>query len=112
MEAIAKPQKGETIFVSSASGAVGQMVIGLAHRAGCKVIACAGTDEKVKILRDTFKVEHAFNYKTTDIQDYLSKHDYTMYWDSVAGPTLEAVLATIQNRGRIVGCGGAEILSV
>jgi len=39
------------------------MVIGLAHRAGCKVIACAGSDEKVKILRETLKVEHAFNYK-------------------------------------------------
>jgi len=34
-----------------------------------------------------------------------------MYWDNIAGPTLQAVLATIQNRGRIVGCGGNEISS-
>ncbi|GAA6060226.1 hypothetical protein JCM10212_002305 [Sporobolomyces blumeae] len=105
---IAKPQKGETIFVSSASGAVGQVVIGLAHKAGCKVIAAAGTDEKVQILKDKFGVEHAFNYKTTDIKEYLSKHEYQMYWDNVAGPTLQAVLDTIQPRGRIVACGAAN----
>ncbi|GAA5877118.1 hypothetical protein JCM16303_006173 [Sporobolomyces ruberrimus] len=105
---IGKPKKGETIFVSSASGAVGQMVIGLAHKAGLKVIAAAGSDEKVKLLQDTFKVEHAFNYKTTDIKEYLSQHEYQLFWDNVAGETLEAVLQTIQTRGRIIGCGAAS----
>ncbi|GAA5986708.1 hypothetical protein JCM5350_001462 [Sporobolomyces pararoseus] len=105
---IGKPQKGETIFVSSASGAVGQMVIALAHRAGCKVIACAGSDEKVKILEDKLGVEYAFNYKTTNIKEFLSKHEYHMYWDNVAGPTLEAVLDTIAVRGRIIACGAAN----
>lgn len=60
---IGKPQKGETIFVSSASGAVGQMVIALAHRVGLKVIAAAGSDEKVEILKSKLGVEFAFNYK-------------------------------------------------
>jgi len=96
---IGKPKKGETIFVSSASGAVGQMVIALSHRAGLKVIAAAGSDEKVQILKDKLGVEYAFNYKTTDIKDYLSKHEYQIYWDNVAGPTLEAVLDTISVRG-------------
>jgi NADPH-dependent curcumin reductase CurA len=34
---IGRPEKGQTIFVSGASGAVGQMVIALAHRLGLKV---------------------------------------------------------------------------
>ncbi|GAA6012608.1 hypothetical protein JCM11491_005452 [Sporobolomyces phaffii] len=105
---IGKPKKGETIFVSSASGAVGQMVIALAHRAGLKVIAAAGSDEKVQILKDTLGVEHAFNYKTTNVKEYLSKHEYQIYWDNVAGETLEAVLDTISVRGRIIGCGAAS----
>lgn len=60
---IGKPQKGETVFVSGAMGPVGQVTIALAHAAGCKVIASAGSEEKIKYLREELKVECAFNYK-------------------------------------------------
>lgn len=60
---IGKPQKGETVFVSGAMGPVGQVTIALAHATGCKVIASAGSEEKIKYLRDELKVERVFNYK-------------------------------------------------
>lgn len=60
---IGKPQKGETVFVSGAMGPVGQVTIALAHASGCKVIASAGSEEKVKYLREELKVERVFNYK-------------------------------------------------
>ncbi|GAA5878851.1 hypothetical protein JCM1840_000735 [Sporobolomyces johnsonii] len=105
LRAIGKPQKGETIFVSGAMGAVGQMVISIAHKLGLKVIASAGSDEKVELLKKEFKVEVAFNYKTSDTEKILSENPFQIYWDNVAGPTFEAVLNTIEPRGRIIGCG-------
>ncbi|CEQ42599.1 SPOSA6832_04431 [Sporobolomyces salmonicolor] len=104
LRAIGKPQKGETIFVSGAMGAVGQMVISIAHKLGLKVIASAGSDEKVELLKKEFKVEVAFNYKTVDTEKILSENPFQIYWDNVAGPTFEAVLNTIEPRGRIIGC--------
>lgn len=44
---LCSPKKGERVFVSSASGAVGQLVGQLAKLAGCYVVGCAGSSEKV-----------------------------------------------------------------
>lgn len=103
---IAKPKKGETIFISAASGAVGQMVAALSQREGVKVVGSAGSDEKVKFLLEELKFDAAFNYRTQDTEEFLTKYGpYQMYWDNVGGPTLDAVLATIEDHGRIVACG-------
>jgi NADPH-dependent curcumin reductase CurA len=47
---VAKPKKGEYVFVSAASGAVGQLVGQLAKITGCYVVGSAGSDEKVCFL--------------------------------------------------------------
>lgn len=44
---ICSPKKGETVFVSAASGAVGQLVGQLAKIMGCYVVGSAGSNEKV-----------------------------------------------------------------
>ena len=44
---IGKPKEGETVYVSAASGAVGQIVGQIAKIKGCQVVGSAGTDEKV-----------------------------------------------------------------
>ncbi|XP_042018611.1 (+)-pulegone reductase-like isoform X2 [Salvia splendens] len=41
------PKKGETVYVSAASGAVGQLVGQFAKIAGCYVVGSAGSKEKV-----------------------------------------------------------------
>lgn len=45
---ICLPKKGETVFVSAASGAVGQLVGQFAKLSGCYVVGSAGSKEKVK----------------------------------------------------------------
>lgn len=47
---VCTPKKGETVFVSAASGAVGQLVGQLAKLHGCYVVGTAGTSQKVRIL--------------------------------------------------------------
>lgn len=44
---ICKPKKGEYVFISAASGAVGQLVGQFAKLMGCYVVGSAGSDEKV-----------------------------------------------------------------
>jgi Putative NADP-dependent oxidoreductases len=70
---VGKPKPGETIFVSAAAGAVGQMVGQLAKREGLTVIGSAGSDEKVKLLTDVFKFDGAFNYRSGDIKSHLQR---------------------------------------
>jgi NADPH-dependent curcumin reductase CurA len=44
---ICSPKKGEYVFVSAASGAVGQLVGQFAKLLGCYVVGSAGTKDKV-----------------------------------------------------------------
>uniref|UniRef100_A0A453LC65 Enoyl reductase (ER) domain-containing protein n=1 Tax=Aegilops tauschii subsp. strangulata TaxID=200361 RepID=A0A453LC65_AEGTS len=60
---VAKPKKGDYVFVSAASGAVGQLVGQLAKITGCYVVGSAGSDEKVNLLKTKFGFDNAFNYK-------------------------------------------------
>ncbi|GAA0531575.1 hypothetical protein GCM10010390_37260 [Streptomyces mordarskii] len=43
---------GETVWVSAAAGAVGSLAVRIARLTGNRVVASAGTDEKVDWLRD------------------------------------------------------------
>jgi NADPH-dependent curcumin reductase CurA len=47
---ICAPRKGDFVFVSAASGAVGQLVGQFAKMQGCYVVGSAGSDEKVHFI--------------------------------------------------------------
>lgn len=44
---VCSPKKGDFVFVSAASGAVGQLVGQLAKLHGCYVVGSAGSNQKV-----------------------------------------------------------------
>lgn len=56
----------------SFSGAVGSLVIQLAKKAELKVIASAGSKEKVEFMR-RLGADIAFNYKTESTAEILKK---------------------------------------
>ncbi|CAI0394894.1 unnamed protein product [Linum tenue] len=60
---LCSPKKGEYVYVSAASGAVGQLVGQFAKLAGCYVVGSAGSQEKVDLLKNKFGFDEAFNYK-------------------------------------------------
>ncbi|XP_056172580.1 2-alkenal reductase (NADP(+)-dependent)-like isoform X2 [Syzygium oleosum] len=60
---VSSPKKGETVFISSAAGAVGQLVGQFAKSLGCYVVGSAGSKEKVDLLKNKFGFDDAFNYK-------------------------------------------------
>ncbi|XP_042020974.1 (+)-pulegone reductase-like [Salvia splendens] len=103
------PKKGETVYVSAASGAVGQLVGQFAKIAGCYVVGSAGNKEKVDLLKNKFRFDEAFNYK--EEQDYnaaLKRYfpdGIDIYFDNVGGKMLEAVLNSMRLNGRVALCG-------
>lgn len=50
LKLIGRPKKGDQVFVTAASGAVGQVVGQLAKVYGCRVVGSAGTDDKVHTI--------------------------------------------------------------
>jgi len=105
---MSSPKKGETIFVSAASGAVGSVVVQLAKRLGLKVIGSAGSEEKVQLVK-SLGADHVFNYKTSSVRDELKKHGpIDIYFDNVGGETLEAAIENAAQRARFVICGAVS----
>ena len=92
---IGKPKAGETIFISAASGAVGQLVGQMAKRLGLIVIGSAGSDDKVKYLLDELKFDGALNYKDANFRKELEKlvpNGIDIYYENVGGVQLEIAL--------------------
>ncbi|KAG0374789.1 hypothetical protein BGX24_009933, partial [Mortierella sp. AD032] len=105
---IGKPKAGETIFISAASGAVGQLAGQLAKAWGLTVIGSAGSDEKVDYLLKEVGFDHAFNYKKRTALDALKElapKGIDIYFENVGGETLEAALDHLNTHGRIIACG-------
>ncbi|KAJ7448516.1 hypothetical protein FB451DRAFT_1288701 [Mycena latifolia] len=101
----AHAKKGETAFITTGAGSVGSFVIQLAKRDGLKVIASAGSDEKVQFMRD-IGADVAFNYKTTDTREVLAREGpIDIYWDNVGGEVLDAALENAAIYGRFIECG-------
>ena len=101
---IGQQKKGETIFVSAASGAVGQIVGQLAKHEGLIVIGSVGTDEKLDFIKKELKFDEGFNYKkekTSDALARLAPNGIDIYYENVGGETLDAALAAMNNYGRI-----------
>lgn len=98
-----------TVFVSGAAGAVGSIACQIAKLKGCRVIASAGSPEKIAWLRDEARADHAFNYKETDdLSAELATacpEGINIYFDNVGGEHLEAALRNMADFGRIVACG-------
>ncbi|GJE91329.1 NADP-dependent oxidoreductase [Phanerochaete sordida] len=101
----AAPQKGDVVFVTAGSGPVGSFVIQLAKLHGHKVIASAGSEDKVEFIKK-IGADVAFNYKTTSTWDVLEREGpVNIYWDNVGGETLDAALQHSAKGARFIECG-------
>ncbi len=98
------------------------LVIQLAKRDGMKVVASAGTDDKVQYMKE-IGADIAFNYKTTSTKDILERHGpinvyvlrstsvralltcHDSYWDNVGGEVLDLALEYAAESAIFVECG-------
>lgn len=102
--AIGKPRKGETIFISAASGAVGQIVGQLAKHEGLTVIGSVGSDKKLEFITKDLGFDAGFNYKKEapgEALKRLAPKGIDIYYENVGGEQLDAALAATNNFARI-----------
>ncbi|KAF9152703.1 hypothetical protein BG015_004839 [Linnemannia schmuckeri] len=106
---VADLKKGETIYISSAAGTLGQLAGQIAKRKGLRVIGSAGTDEKVAYLKNQLGFDAAFNYKTQDKREALTAavgpQGLDVYYDLVFDNTVEIALDLFNPHGRVVTVG-------
>ncbi|KAG6701908.1 hypothetical protein I3842_07G008800 [Carya illinoinensis] len=92
---VCKPKKGEKVFVSAASGSVGNLVGQYAKPFGCYVVGCAGSKKKVELLKEQLGFDEAFNYKEEkDLKSTLKR-----------GEMLEVAVSNMNTFGRVAVCG-------
>jgi NADPH-dependent curcumin reductase CurA len=100
---------GETVLVSGAAGAVGQMVGQVAKIEGCTVVGIAGGPAKCERLTGDLGFDGAIDYKATnDLEGAIAEacpDGIDVFFDNVGGPTLDAALANLRLHGRAVICG-------
>lgn len=105
---VGAPKAGETVVVSGAAGAVGMTVGQIAKIKGCRAVGIAGGPEKCRYVVDELGFDAAIDYKSEDLHAELRRHcpdGIDVYFDNVGGDTLDACLARIALKGRVVLCG-------
>jgi NADPH-dependent curcumin reductase CurA len=105
---IGKPKPGETLVVSAAAGAVGSLVGQIGKIEGCRVVGIAGSEDKLRWMRDELKFDAVINYRIENLAEALRRHcpdGIDIYFDNVGGRILEVALDHLALHARIVACG-------
>ena len=106
---VGRPVAGETVVVSGAAGATGSVVGQIAKIKGCRAIGVAGGPEKCRWLTDEAGFDGAIDYKSDNVAARLKElcpKGIDIFFDNVGGDVLDAALARLAMRGRVVLCGG------
>lgn len=107
LEDIGQPKAGETVVVSAASGAVGQVVGQLAKIRGCKVVGVAGGRAKCDFVVKELGFDACLDHNgDLDVQlDAAAPEGIDVYWENVGGKVQAAVFPRLRDFGRMVMCG-------
>jgi NADPH-dependent curcumin reductase CurA len=105
---VCRPLPGDTVVVSAASGAVGQVVGQLARIAGCRAVGLAGSPEKVDDLRQLYGYDVGIDYKAEVVSEALKQacpDGVNVYFDNVGGEVSAAVHRRLAQHARVAICG-------
>jgi NADPH-dependent curcumin reductase CurA len=107
LEDIGQPKAGETVVVSAASGAVGQVVGQIAKIRGCKVVGVAGGAKKGQYVTEELGFDACIDHRG-DLEAQFDRHcpdGVDVYWENVGGAVQRAVFPRMNDFGRMVMCG-------
>jgi len=108
---VGQPKAGETLVVSAAAGAVGNVVGQIGKILGCRVVGIAGGPEKCRWLTQELGFDAAVDYKAGSLFKSLRAacpKGIDVYFDNVGGDVFEAALFQMNTRGRIACCGAVS----
>jgi len=104
---VGQPKPGDTVVVSGAGGAVGQIVGQIAKIAGCRTVGIAGGPEKCKECQ-LHGYDVGIDYKGDDLRAALKDacpDGVDVYFDNVGGEVSQNVISRLNVGARIAICG-------
>ena len=109
---ICRPEPGQTVVVSAASGAVGSVVGQLAKTRGCRAVGIAGGPEKCAYVVNELGFDACVDYKAhrdpkslDEALKAVTPDGVDACFENVGGAVFDAVLARMNAFGRIALCG-------
>ena len=107
LEDIGQPKAGETVVISAASGAVGQVAGQIAKLRGARVVGIAGGVQKCQFIMEALGFDAAVDHRA-DLNaqlDAACPDGIDVYWENVGGAVQDAVFPRFRDFGRMVMCG-------
>jgi NADPH2:quinone reductase len=102
---------GDKVLIHAAAGGVGSALVQLARRRGATIFGTAGSDEKLKLLRE-LGVHHPINYRKQDfaaeVRKVVGDAGLDIAFDSLGGKLFKQTYKLLGVGGRIVGYGAAD----
>ena len=105
---IGQPRDGETVVVAAATGAVGAIVGQIAKIRGCRVVGVAGGQEKCAYAREALGFDACLDHRSAELPQRLAAacpRGIDVYFESVGGAVLAAVLPLLNLGARVPVCG-------
>jgi len=101
---------GDSLFVNGGTGGVGACVIQMARAIGARVIATAGTDEKMKACRK-LGATASTNYKTDDVDGAIRRFapdGIDVWFETRREQNFKQAVGHMAHGGRIIVMAGRE----
>jgi NADPH-dependent curcumin reductase len=105
---IGRPQPGETVVVSAASGAVGSLAGQIAKIKGCRVVGIAGGDAKCRYAIDDLGFDACIDHRAPDFDAALARacpKGVDVNFENVGGAVLHSIWPLLNDFARVVVCG-------
>jgi NADPH-dependent curcumin reductase CurA len=103
-----RARPGDTVLISAAAGAVGQIAGQLAKLAGCRTVAVTGSKDKLVWCRE-IGYDAGINHRSVnDLAATIAdacRDGVDVFLDNTAGPIHDAVMPNLAPRARVVVCG-------
>jgi len=109
---LGRPEREDTLVVSTAAGSVGSFVGQIGRSLGCRTIGLTGDARKQALCRERYGYYVAINYKTDGLDAAIgdaTPRGVNVYFDNTGGAILDTVLRSMAVGGRVVQCGTASI---
>ncbi len=101
-------KEGETVLIHAAAGGTGVLAVQLAKRFGARVLATAGSEEKLELARE-LGADVAINYVTENFVDRVLEstegRGVDVVWESVGAEVFTRSLDCLAEGGRMVSFG-------
>lgn len=104
-------QAGEDVLVQAAGSGVGSIAIQLAKLRGARVIATAGSDEKLAKAKE-LGADEVVNYTNADwpkeVKRLTDRRGVDVVFEHTGAATWPGSLASLRSNGRLVTCGATS----